>query len=91
MFTTENAEVCVGTHLRAICTVITNAFEPSIYFGGALCGTPPREMHSFYKCLWASDMFSFTFGGAFFAHLRAICTAFTTTYAVRRCGRLATL
>ena len=86
MFTTENAEVCVGTHLRAICTVITNAFEHSIYFGGALCGTPPRDLHSFYKCLWASDMFSFNFGGALFAHLRAICTVFTTTYAFRRCG-----
>ena len=86
MFTTENAEVCVGTHLRAICTIITNAFEHSIYFGGALCGTPPRDLHSFYKCLWAWDMFSFNFGGAFFAHLRAICTVFTTTYAFRRCG-----
>ena len=36
-----NTEVCVGTHLRAICMVITNAFEHSIYFGGALCDTPP--------------------------------------------------
>jgi hypothetical protein len=81
-----NAEVCFGTHLRAICTIITNVFKRSTYFGGALCDTPPRDLHSFYKCLWASDMFSFNFGGAFFAHLRAICTVFTTTYAFRRCG-----
>ena len=86
-----NAEVCFGTHLRAICTIITNVFKRSTYFGGALCDTPPLDLHSFYKCLWASDMFSFNFGGAFFAHLRAICTVFTTTYAFRRCGRLGTL
>ena len=59
--TTENAEICDGTHLRAICKVISNVFEHSIYFGGALCGTPPRDLHSFYKCLWTSDMFSFNF------------------------------
>ena len=43
-----NTEVCFGTHLRAICKVITYAFEHSIYFGGALCDTPPRDLHSFY-------------------------------------------
>ena len=63
----------------------------SIYFGGALCDTPPRDLHSFYQCLRAFDMGSFYFGGAFFAHLRAICTVFTTTYAFRRCARLGTL
>ncbi len=60
-----NIEVCFGTHLRAICTVFTIAFEHwgmgSIYFGGALWGTPPRDLHSFYKCLWALDMGSFYF------------------------------
>ena len=91
----HNTEVCFGTHLRAICTVFTNAFErwacALIYFGGALCDTPPRDLHSFYQCLWALDMGSFYFGGALFAHLRAICTVFTTTYALRRCARLGTL
>ena len=62
-----NAEVCFGTHLRAICMVIANVCKHPIYFGGALCDTPPRDLHSFYKCLWASDMFCFYFGGAFFA------------------------
>ena len=66
--------------------VTTNVFKHPIYFGGALCDTPPRDLHSFYKCFCASGMFSFNFGGAFFAHLRAICTVFTTTYAFRRCG-----
>ena len=71
--------------------VTTNVFKHPIYFGGALCDTPPRDLHSFYKCFCASGMFSFNFGGAFFAHLRAICTVFTTTYAFRRCARLGTL
>ena len=86
-----NTEVCFGTHLRAICIVITNAFEHSIYFGGALCDTPPRDLPSFYECLWALNVVPFYFGGAFFAHLRAICIVITTTYAFRRCGRLGTL
>ena len=86
-----NAEVCFGTHLRAICIVIANVFKRPIYFGGALCDTPPRDLHSFYKCFCASGMFSFNFGGALFAHLRAICTVFTTTYAFRRCARLGIL
>ena len=86
-----SAEVCFGTHLHAICTVIANVFKHSIYFGGGLCDTPPRDLHSFYKCFCASGMFSFNFGGALFAHLRAICTVFTTTYAFRRCARLGTL
>ena len=86
-----NTEVCFGTHLRAICIVITNAFEHPIYFGGALCDTPPRDLHRFYGCLWALNVVPFYFGGAFFAHLRAICTIITTTYTFRRCGRLGTL
>ena len=77
-----NTEVCVGTHLRAIFTVITNAFEHSVHFGGALCDTPPRDLHSFYECLWASNMFSFNFGGALFAHLRAFCTVNTNAICV---------
>ena len=86
-----NTEVCFGTHLRTICMVIANVFRHPIYFGGALCDTPPRYLHSFYKCFCASGMFSFNFGGALFAHLRAICTVFTTTSAFRRCARLGTL
>ena len=85
-----NAEVCFGTHLRAICMVICNVFKHPIYFGGALCDTPPRDLHSLHKCLWASDVLPFSFGGTFFAHFRAICAVFTTTYAFRRCGRLGT-
>ena len=80
-----NAEVCFGTHLRAICMVLTNVFKHPIYFGGALCDTPPRDLHSFSKCFCASGMFSFNFGGAFFAHLRTICTVFTTTYVSEVC------
>ncbi len=81
----------LGTHLRVICTLITNAFVHSIYFGGALCDTPPRDLHRFYECLWALNVVPFYFGGAFFAHLRAICMVITTTYAFRRCGRLGIL
>ena len=44
--------------------------------------TPPRVLHSKYQCDLRFGMFSFNFGGALFAHLRAFCTVNTNAICV---------